>query len=204
MEIILDEQRMKNFAEMKQKRTNELQQLEKWTGLQCAELLFDSDVDDWNECTSVFNERIVGKSKLVFLIEDKDGEIFGYYLNTKVVEKYLWSNQQETDKNSFEFNLQSHGRLKEPMKFEIKDLEKGGIHLYEKSDIGNGNNGYYLVCLGDIHLKKRHQRNTSYCNQHGSYFDYHGIEKALCGKTGSRNNSGEKFTVKRIVVIQMK
>ena len=34
------------------------------------------------------NERIIGKSKLVFLIEDEDGEIFGYYLNTKIIDKY--------------------------------------------------------------------------------------------------------------------
>ena len=69
---------------------NEKNQLEEWTGLKCSDIVFDSDVDNWSVRTSVFNERIIGKKQLVFLIEDKDeGEKFGYYLNTEVVEKYF-------------------------------------------------------------------------------------------------------------------
>ena len=100
---------------------------------------------------------------------------------------------KETDNKSFEFNLESNGRLQQPMKFEIKDLKKGGYCLYEKSD-------YDLIILGDIYLYKENEKNYSHCWQHKySPFDYHGIKNALCGKTKYEN-----FTPKRILVIQMK
>ena len=119
---------------------------------------------------------------------------FGYYLNTEVIEVYGYN--VETDNKSFEFNLQSkYNRLKQPMKFEIKNLIKGGIYLWEKST------EHDLITLGDIYLRKENKKNESYCWQNESYFNYHGIEKALCGKTG-RNN--EFFSPKRILtIIQM-
>ena len=97
------------------------------------------------------------------MIEDEDGEIFGYYLNTKVIGKY-WKTQ-ETDSKTFKFNLQSNGRLKQPMKFEIKDLERGGIELCEKSD-------WNLMWLGDIYLMKENKKNDSHCKHFEDYFDY--------------------------------
>ena len=171
--------------------SEQVKQLEEWTSLKCSDIVFDSNVDNWSKNTSVFDKRIIGKKRLVFLIEDDRGEKFGYYLNTEVVEKY--HQYIETDNKSFEFNLQSNGRLKHPMKFEIKDLEKGGYHLYEKSDD-------YLITLGDIVLFKENKKNKSCCFQRETQFDYHGTKNALCGKTGW----GTPFTSKRILVIQMK
>ena len=54
--------------------------LENWTGLRCGEVVFDSDEDNWKQDRSVFNDRIIGRNHLVFLIEDEGGEKFGYYL----------------------------------------------------------------------------------------------------------------------------
>ena len=179
---------------MKQKNSNHLKQLEEWTSLKCSELVFDSNVDNWSQDTSVLNEIIIGKSKLAFVVEDEDdGEIFGYYLNTQVIEEYeKW---QETDDNSFQFNLQSkNNRLDKPMKFEIKDLKDGGISLEEKSS-------YYLIELSDICLKKENQKTSSQCYQNEDWFNYHGIQNALCGKTWENGNF---FKLKRIFVIQMK
>ena len=127
-----------------------------------------------------------------FVIEDTEGEIFGYYEDIQVDEKY---DNQQTDNKSFQFNLQSkNNRLDKPMKFEIKDLKEGGIYLYKKSD------EYNLIDLGDIRLLKEYWKNESYCWQFEDRFNYHGIKNALCGKTGY----GEFFTPKRILVIQMK
>ena len=164
--------------------------------LSILQVVFDSDIDNWSRDTSVFNERIIGKKQLVFLIEEEeDGEIFGYYLNTKIVKKYGW---QKTDSKTFQFNLQSkNNRLKQPMKFEIKDLKWGGIWMYEKSDSR-------LINFGDIDLKKENDKNKSYCCENKYKFDYHGIENALCGKTNTWRNNGNNFTLKRILVIQMK
>ena len=170
----------------------EQKQFEEWTGLKCTDIVFDSNVDNWSQHTSVFDERIIGKKQLVFLIEDIDGEKFGYYLNTEIIEKYDLG-MNETDNKSFEFNLESNGRLKQPMKFEIEHLYGGGYCLYEKSWIGN------LISLGDIRLFKENNKNESCCWQHEDKFDYHGIWKALCGKTWPNY-----FTPKRILVIQMK
>ena len=119
-------------------------------------------------------------------------------MNTEVVEKY-WKpgdlNKVETDNKSFEFNLQSNGRIQQPMKFEIKNIY-GGYYLREKSH-------ERLIRLGDIVLQKENWKNESYCDYQSEYvFDFHGIEKALCGKTFKPDF--EYFTPKRILVIQMK
>ena len=164
------------------------EQLNEWTSLKCSEILLDSDVDNWSENTSVLNERIIGKKQLTFIIEDEDNEIFGYYLNTEIIEEY--DVKQKTDSKTFHFNLLSkNNRLTHPMKFEIKDLFYGGIHLFEKlSD--------ELIWFGDICLKKEDYKNESNCNQDEYNFDYHGIQNALCGKY--------YYTPNRIIVIQMK
>ena len=129
--------------------------------------------------------------QLIFLIEDRDGEKFGYYLNTEIIDKYRCD--IKTDDKSFHFNLQSNGRLQQPMKFEIKDLKYGGYKLWGKSD------SYFLIRLGDIWLWKEDCKNESCCFQTEDRFNYHGIKKALCGKVDPNY-----FTPKRILVIQMK
>ena len=171
-----------------------MKQLEEWSELKCSDIVFDSNVDKWNVNTSKFNERIIGKKQLVFLIEDEDGEKFGYYLNTKVVTRY--NRLIRTNNKSFEFNLESNGRLQQPMKFEIKDLREGGYYLHEKSHS-------CLISLGDICLYKENYKNQSHCIRNEDDFDYHGIKNELCEKTGY-SFGGDNFTTKRITVIQMK
>ena len=56
-------------------------------------------------------------------------------------------------------------------------------------------------------MNKENYKNESYCEQNQYYFDYHGIENALCGKIGYWKLvelKGESFTPKRIIIIQMK
>ena len=83
------------------------------------------------------------------------------------------------------------------MKFQIKDLEWGGYRLYGKS-------WKDLIMVGDIKLYKENRKSESWCEQNQSehYFNYHGIQNALCGK--QPNTRGIMyFTPKRIQVIQM-
>ena len=172
----------------------QIKQLEKWTSLKCCDILFNSNVDDWSKHASVFNKQIIGKKQLTFIIEDENGEIFGYYYNTEIVENYC--DKQETDSISFQFNLQSrNNRLKQPMKFEIKDTKYAGIRL-QKTSID------FLIMIGDIVLYKKNTKNLSFSGQINIRFNYHGIKNALCGKVGSYRN-GKTFTPKRILVIQM-
>ena len=112
-------------------------------------------------------------------------------MNTEVLKKcHKWI---ETDNKSFHFNLESNGRLQQPMKFEIQCFKDGGYFLYQKSDVVLS-----LITIGDIVLTKEKYKNVSCCDQEEDVFDYHGIEKALCGKTFPT-----KFIPKRILVIQM-
>ena len=174
-----------------------IDQLEEWTSLKCSEILFDSNIDDWAHETSVFNDRIVGKKQLTFLIENEDDEIFGYYSNTKLIKLYR---RQETDSKSFHFNLQTkNNRINQSMKFKIKDSKNSGIWLW-KADSD------YLIKMGDIYLFKENMKNESSCLQHENAFNYQGIENALCGKIIQKENNKLKgcFTPKRIIVIQMK
>ena len=161
--------------------------LEEWTKSKCSHILFDSNVHDWKQNTSVFNDRIIGKKQLTFLIENEDGELFGYYLNTQIVEEY--DKRQETDSNSFEFNLKSkNNRLNKMKKYDIKDLKWGGICLCVKNWVG-------LVKLGDIELYKENKKNESHCNQYKDRFNYDLNSNALC--------ENKYFDPKRILVIQM-
>ena len=81
---------------------NEALKLEEWIGLICGEIIFDSKKDNWKENESIFNERIKGRKQLLFIIEDERNEKFGYYLNSRIYNKYdQW---MSSDIKSFEFN----------------------------------------------------------------------------------------------------
>ena len=69
--------------------------------------------------------------------------------------------------------------------------------MYKKSDVYG-----HLITVGDVCLKKGNSIKFSYCGQNEDIFNYHEIETALCGKEGYPR--GERFTPKRILVIQMK
>ena len=46
------------------------------------DVLFDSDCDNWKVNESVFDDKIMGRKQLLFIIEDDHCEKFGYFLNT--------------------------------------------------------------------------------------------------------------------------
>ena len=144
--------------------------------------------------TSTLNEKIMGRNHLVFLIEDEDGEQFGFYHNDEIVDdlqiKY-------SDRFSFYFNLKSNGRLPTPMKFKQKTSAMIEYKLSSKRI-------HKLIQLGDILLFKEDFKEKSLCrrNVDKCYGDYNGIDVALCGKSGPKR-SGMNFIPKRILVIQM-
>ena len=168
---------------------NQRQQLEEWIGLKCQTIIFDSLFDDWSISSSTFNNKIKEKRHLVFLIQDHQGEQFGYYLHTSI-EKVGENQFHPTDSKSFHFNLGCpNERLHEMMKFEIKDTNYGGYFLYD-------NDNSALIQFGDICLNKENKKQYSTCEENVNNFDYHGIHKALCGIYG-------KFIPERVIVIQM-
>lgn len=168
--------------------SSQIKTLETWTHLTIKKILFDTEKDSWSANNCPLNSRILYKNRLLFLIENEDGQMYGYYLNTTIPEKY--EQIIETDEKSFHFNLNANNRLPFPMKFEIRDTVWGGISLqHEKSES--------LIFLGDLVLMKSEKKNQSYCWESHDLFNYHITGHPLCGKVR------DKFTVKRVRVFQM-
>lgn len=190
----------KNFSEQKRKHekqlleetknfitSKELLQLEEWTGRSLHGIVFDSDKDDWNEHTSVFESKILQRNELIFLIEDTSSNMFGGYVRSTID-----SSDGKTfieDNHSFVFSLRSNGRLKEMKRFDIKDKTHAFV-LYKNKTMG-------LFGFGegrDISVWKKSAAEKSYTTQKS--FDY---EKNILALTGANN-----FTPKRIIVLQLK
>ncbi|BFU18877.1 trichohyalin, putative [Entamoeba histolytica] len=161
-----------------------IKQIEEWTEKRINNILFDSDKDNWNRNTSVFDQRIMNKEHIIIIIEDEDGNKFGGYVNSKI-DKVGWIN----DSQSFVFSLESNGRMKRMMKFDIKESQYAFCLCSQSHDclfsFGDGN---------DIVVCKENYKTISYCEQDS--YEYEGISNALCGK--------EDFMPKRIIAIEMK
>ncbi|BFU24451.1 trichohyalin, putative [Entamoeba histolytica] len=158
-----------------------INQIEEWTEKRINNILFDSDKDNWNIDTSVFDQRIINKEHIIIIIEDEDGNKFGGYVNSKV--DYFISDSQ-----SFVFSLESNGRMKGMKKFDIKQPQYA-FCLFNQTV-----NCLFAFGGNDIFVYKENDKTLSYCNQRS--FEYKGISNALCGKGW--------FTPKRIIVIEMK
>ena len=144
--------------------------------------------------TSVFSEKILGRSKIVIMIYDTNGNVFGAYINNKIdtIISYIF------DQNSFVFSLKSNGRLEKPMKFPIKNPLKSLKLYFENiswlfsigSNDGTGGWDDISIMKGDC----QNMKPGNGCLQLS--YNYHGIENALCGEN--------KFSIQKIFVIQMK
>ncbi|BFU24317.1 predicted protein [Entamoeba histolytica] len=165
----------------------EMLQIEEWTNRKVGNILFDSDKDNWNRKTSVFDQRIKNKEHIIIIIEDEEGNKFGGYVNSKIdrVDDFI------NDSQSFLFSLESNGRIEEMKKFDIKEPEYA-FKLYNQSD-----NYLFKFGYGDIRIFKENDKTQSYCVQDS--FEYEGISNALCGKQYPK-----RFTPKRFIVIEMK
>ncbi|BFU26084.1 trichohyalin, putative [Entamoeba histolytica] len=161
-----------------------IKQIEELTERRVSDILFDSDIDNWNIFTSVFSQIIINKEHIIIIIEDTEGNKFGGYVNEKIDKVDSWI----SDLHLFVFSLESKGRIEGMKKFDIKRPQHS-FKLHNKS-----HNCLFSFGLGDIVVYKENNKTKSYCYQFS--FEYKGNENALCGK--------EHFTPKRIIVIQMK
>ncbi|BFU26140.1 trichohyalin, putative [Entamoeba histolytica] len=161
-----------------------IKQLEEWTEKRINNILFDSDKDDWNYGTSIFDERIINKEYIIIIIEDEEGNKFGGYVSEKIDKV-----SRIYDSKSFVFSLDSKGKIYEMKKFDIED-KRYAFKLYNQSNNYLFSFGYFC----DIQVYKENYKTISWCKQHS--FEYKGISNALCGKY--------YFTPKRILVIEMK
>ncbi|BFU22989.1 trichohyalin, putative [Entamoeba histolytica] len=163
-----------------------IKQIEELTEKRINNTLFDSDIDDWNILTSVFDQKMMNKKHIIIIIEDSEGNKFGGYVHSKI-DKVGYIN----DSQSFVFSLESNGRMKGMMKFDIKEPQFA-FCLWNQS-----HNCLFEFGLGDICVYKENYKTNSFCQQYS--FEYEGISNALCGK-----QHPNRFTTKRIIVIEMK
>ena len=172
----------------------ECQLLEKWSNRNFGAILFDSNVDDWSEKTSVFASRISYKKHLMFIVKELSGECFGCFLDCEIgVCARSAEGRKMGGMETFLFNLRSNGRLDGPKKFEVINPEYPYV-LYDLPEQG-------LITFGkgrQIMLYKKNKRYESHCTQRNNVFNYHGYKMAIIGK-----GQNSPFTPIRIVVYQM-
>ena len=178
----------------------EIQSVEKMCDLRYKELIFDTEICNWDQYTSTFDQRIYGKEQLVFLIEDTKGNMFGGFVNEKINRYEYYQKEQMKgrsiiDENAFVFALKSEGKeIKHPTKMNILPDEKNNAFTLYKQDWG------VLFSFGggnDIHIMKEKYKTGCYCIQQS--FDYDGEKCVFVGK----EDVVEPFTIQRLQVWQM-
>ena len=146
---------------MKEKKDNRIKLLQQWTGCQIDNLLFDSNVDSWERKSSVLNNCIWGKKKLVFLFEIGNKGTIGYYFYGKTIEEKNESEEKEESykkKNTMKVDSTTNFQCFFPHKQSRFSRELPDRYFIKK-DI---NIGYtmkplssdYLIYVGDIIIMK--------------------------------------------------
>ncbi|GAB1221951.1 hypothetical protein ENUP19_0086G0025 [Entamoeba nuttalli] len=71
-----------------------------------SNVLFDSDIDNWNKDTLVFDQRIMNNKHIIIIGEYEEGNKFGGYVNSKI-NKIDKIGGYINDSKSFIFSLKS-------------------------------------------------------------------------------------------------
>ncbi|ELP86050.1 hypothetical protein EIN_446470 [Entamoeba invadens IP1] len=115
----------------------EKEALEKFSNSKIKSLVFDSEKDDWAQGSSEFDDKVMGKKNLLFLVEDNNNNKFGGVFTEKVDR----TNEYIEDTDAFIFSLIRKGKFN-PKKFELKsDESKDAFTLC-------GSRGDYLFAFG--------------------------------------------------------
>ena len=191
------EEFIKEEKEKKQKKSDELhisieelQMIESWTKKEMKEIIFDTEINDWEEEESEFDEIIMNKNQLLFLIEiEESNNKFGGYINNTINVLY---NEDEnkgiiSDEISFVFKLKGKNSIHFPMK---KECSENAFYLYPKED-----RLLFKLGFNDIEIYKEDEDSFVY-QENNSSFDYNNNSYALVGKK-------DYITPKRILVIQL-
>ena len=91
---------------MKNIEYEEKKQLEEWTGKKYSEIIFDSDIDDWDVDTSVLNDKLGKRSDVLFVVEDTENNKFGYYFasNTGLQSDGYYTTDKDSSDGHLVFN----------------------------------------------------------------------------------------------------
>ena len=149
-----------------------IQIFEEVTGLQYQEIIFDSTVHKCSTGDSQFHEILLGKEKIIIIVEDFNlKNTFGIFIDSKI-ENIMKMRGSEvsgtgnTDPNCFIFTLDTDGRSDKVLKFKPKD--KSGSEIFRLFD----QEGMIMFMVGekDVFMFKRDNWVRSFCDQIS--FDY--------------------------------
>ena len=167
----------------------ELKQLKKWTGMKIGEIIFDTNKDDWGRYSCQFDNIVQNRKDLVLFVHSENDVHFGAFVHA-CIRGHDWVKKTSDDDKSFTFSFYENT----PRKFSIIPDAENVMHLPYSSDpilFGIGSNDFNVNKRGcDSVLARQQQGNASYY--------YQGITHPFTGC------SGNYFTHKRVVVIQMK
>ena len=192
-----ENKKLKEITEdTQQNMKTEIRCIQKWTSTRFKEVIFDSECCDWSTRKSTFDQRILGKEKLVFIIEDDNENMFGGFIENQIDvinddekdEEYFRTN---VDRKSFVFSLKSDET--ESSRFPIQLESSMNAFILENQNAKT----LFRFGLNDIKIYKKHYHNKSYCEQ--TSFNYDDDKNVLTGKEGK----DEPFGVKHIQVWQM-
>ena len=156
------------------------------------EIIFDTEYCNWNGIYSTFFDRIINRSKLLFLIEDNRDNKFGAFINgtikklKKQIQNMFWYGNDEFDEKTFIFTFKDDELIKFNMTDEISFI------LLESAMTG-----LFTIGNGDIVIQKEIFKHECYCQEES--FDFGENKRILTGTYGMN----EHFTVRRVTVIQM-
>ncbi|BFU23199.1 hypothetical protein EHI8A_022490 [Entamoeba histolytica HM-1:IMSS-B] len=111
--------------------------LVEWSSMSKGEIIYDSNTD--SKLAKEFYSITFNKPNLYFITIDEMGNSFGAYFAKPVDKMDSWI----YDEKNFIFVLNSNNRFSEPIKWNAKVGEQGGIRFYDKDinklfEVGNG------------------------------------------------------------------
>ena len=179
----------KIILELKEKTNDnltieEILQIEEWTKNQFEEIIFDSNINNWNKNTSEFDSIILNKEKVIIVIEDKKRNIFGCFLNDKI------SLNESFQSKEFLFSLKRNGK-KTMKKYERNNERKNERNNWGFTVFKKESNALFTIGENDICILKKNNKNKCYCNLINSN-ELFSIDHL------------NQFEVKRIFILKMK
>ena len=164
----------------------EKEKIEEWSDRKIGQILFDSYTDDWSLNSSTFYKHVIGRNKLLFLVEDTQSNRFGCYIHSKITEINQWIR----DDYGFLFSLYNGGFDRESKRYEIRDPFYS-FKVYKNKETS-------LCSLGnEIFISKYNCNNECYIDGLNEYSN-----RLKEWKVGY-DNYKEMFETKRFTVHQM-
>ena len=162
-------------------------QFEQMTKRKIGNILFDTNIDNWQLMTSTFDKDILNHSNLLILIINEEKDIFGYYTSNYSISKI--NEMNEMGKDCYFFSLRNKRRnlkLNQIIKYQQK--EQSNIIVFDEKEI-------CLLNICDTIIINKYLTN--------SYSEFYLNKKLFTFDLKHPLSFEDNFIVKRLLVIEM-